>query len=92
LLQCIAVHRARYVYDVTIITPLQRFEMLCLAFSKFDFGDVNWQQKYASCRGCWGERSCLRGSATAIPSVAVDRTPNLFTEKRTLSLDFYFIC
>ena len=39
--------------------------------------------KYASCRGGWGERSCPR-SATAIHSVAADRTPNLPIGRRTL--------
>ena len=37
----------------------------------------------ASCRGNWGECSFPR-SATAIHSVAVDRTPNLPTGRRTL--------
>jgi len=36
-----------------------------------------------SCRVGWSERSCPR-SATAIPSVAVDRTPNLPIGRRTL--------
>ena len=39
--------------------------------------------KSASCQGKWGERSCPR-SATAIPSVTVDRTPNLPVRRRTL--------
>jgi len=38
----------------------------------------------ASCWGDWGERSCPR-SATAIHSVAVDRTPNLPIRRRTLT-------
>ena len=36
----------------------------------------------ASCRGGWGERSCPRNAA--IHPVAVDRTPNLPVERRTL--------
>ena len=39
--------------------------------------------KFASCRGGWGDRFCSR-SASAINSVAVDRTPNLSSERRTL--------
>ena len=39
--------------------------------------------EFASCRGVWGERFCPR-SATAIHSVAVDRTPNLSIGRRTL--------
>jgi len=39
--------------------------------------------KFASCRGDWCESSCPR-SVTAIPSVAVDRTPNLPFGRRTL--------
>ena len=35
------------------------------------------------CRGGWGERSCPR-SATAIHSVAADRTRDISIEKRTL--------
>jgi len=49
-----------------------------------------WQQlaagrslNCASCRGGWGERSCP-SSATAIHSVAVDRTTNLPIERLTL--------
>ena len=64
------------------------------AFSK----DIFWRQlaiffwrqsatyrslHYAPYRDSKGERSCLR-SATAFHSVAVDRTPNLQVEKRTL--------
>jgi len=37
----------------------------------------------AFCRGGWGERSCPR-SATAIHSVAMDRTLHLPIERRTL--------
>ena len=37
----------------------------------------------ASCQGDWSERSCPR-SASAIPSVVVDQTPNLPIERRTL--------
>jgi len=39
--------------------------------------------KCASCQGGWGERSCPR-SATAIHSVAADRTANLPIGRRTL--------
>jgi len=44
--------------------------------------------KFDSCRGGWAERSRL-SSATAIHSVAVDRTPNLPTESRKLSCYIY---
>jgi len=43
--------------------------------------------KHASYRGSWGARSHPR-SATAIRSVAVNRTHNLPIEKRTLPLDY----
>jgi len=41
------------------------------------------RRKYVPYRGSWGERSFPR-STTAIHSVAVDRTPNLPIERRTL--------
>ena len=44
---------------------------------------AGWSLNCASWQDGWGEHSCPR-SATAIDSVAVDRTPNLPIERRTL--------
>jgi len=74
------------------VRTLHNSEVFLLVLSFF----VNfWRQQLAtgrslicaSWRGGWGECSCPR-SATAIHSVAVDRTPNLPIERRTLSLSY----